>query len=75
MAQEMYKHDALLHLVWSVATCDKKDGADLYVTPEENKYLNVIRSKEGINIDWADFDTKRKSPTNKVFSIEGVGII
>ena len=61
MAQEMYKNDALLHLVWSVATCDQKDGADSSVTPEEDKYLDIIRSKEGINIDWADFNAKRKS--------------
>jgi hypothetical protein len=61
MAQEMYKNDALLHLVWSVATCDQKDGADSSVTPEEDKYLGIIRSKEGINIDWDDFNAKRKS--------------
>lgn len=26
MAQEMYKHDALLHLVWCVATGDGAPG-------------------------------------------------
>ena len=39
MAQEMYKHDAMLHIVWSVATIDKKSGEEKTVTPEEDNYL------------------------------------
>lgn len=35
MAQEMYKHDALLHMVWCVATADWKSGEDKSVTPED----------------------------------------
>ena len=57
----MYKLDALLHLVWSVATCDKKDGTDPSVTPEEDRYHDIIRSTEGIKIHWDDFNAKRKS--------------
>jgi hypothetical protein len=61
MAQEMYKHDALLHLVWCVATGDGAPGAEKNVTPEEDSYLDTVRKQEGIQIDWADFNAKRKS--------------
>ena len=61
MAQEMYKHDALLHLVWTVALVDTTPGAETSVTPEEDSYLNTVRKQEGINIVWADFNAKRKS--------------
>lgn len=60
MSQEMYKHDALLHLVWTVATTSKTEGNDTYVTPEEDDYLNTVRKTEGISIDWDDFNAKRK---------------
>lgn len=61
MSQEMYKHDALLHLVWCVATGDKAVGKDKSVTPEEDSYLDTVRKAEGININWDDFNAKRKS--------------
>ena len=61
MAQEMYKHDAMLHIVWSVATIDKKSGEEKTVTPEEDDYLDTIRKREEIDIDWSDFNAKRKS--------------
>lgn len=61
MSQEMYKHDALLHLVWCVATSDKAVGNDKSVTPEEDSYLDTVRKFEGINIIWDDFNAKRKS--------------
>ena len=60
MAQQMYKHDALLHLVWTVATCSKKRAAKSSVTPEEDAYLNLIRKTENITNDWGDFNAKRK---------------
>ena len=56
----MYKHDALLHMVWCVATADWKSGEDKSVTPEEDSYLDTVRKTEGINIDWDDFNAKRK---------------
>jgi len=56
----MYKHDAMLHMVWCVATADKKSGEEKIVTPEEDSYLNTVRKTEGINIDWDDFNAKRK---------------
>jgi len=60
MAQAMYKHDAMLHLVWIVATADRKPGEEKSVTPEENSYINTIRRTEGIKIDWDDFSSTRK---------------
>jgi hypothetical protein len=61
MSQEMYKHDALLHLVWCVATGDQAVEKDQSVTPEEDSYLDTVRKAEGININWDDFNAKRKS--------------
>ena len=60
MAQEMYKHDAMLHMVWCVATADRKPGEEKNVTPQEDSYLNTVRKTEGIKIDWSDFNAKRK---------------
>ena len=60
MAQQMYKNDALLHLVWTVATCSKERGEERSVTPEEDAYLNLIRETENITINWSDFNAKRK---------------
>ena len=58
--QEMYKHDAMLHIVWVVAVEDRKDEAEKWATPEEDNYLDTIRKAEDINIVWADFNAKRK---------------
>jgi len=60
MAQEMYKLDAMLHIVWVMAVEDRKDGSDKWATPEEDNYLDTIRKAENINIDWTDFNAKRK---------------
>jgi hypothetical protein len=64
MAQEMYKHDALLHILWSLAQVNIKVGeVSKYgnATPEENSYINLVRKNEKINIDWEEFGAKRKS--------------
>ena len=58
MAQEMYKHDALLHMLWSLAQVNIKAGeVSEYgkATPEENSYINLVRGNENININWKDF--------------------
>lgn len=60
MAQEMYKHDAMLHMVWCVATADRKPGEEKSVTPEEDSYLDTVRRTENIKIDWGDFNAKRE---------------
>lgn len=64
--QEMYKHDAMLHLIWSVAQADKtfslKHSGQGWkaVTEEEDDYLDLVRKEENIVIDWDDFNAKRK---------------
>ena len=62
--QEMYKHDAMLHIVWVIATADRKSEGDKWATPEEDNYLDVIRNAENITIDWNDFNAKRKELGN-----------
>ena len=62
--QEMYKHDALLHILWSLAQVNIKVGGVSEfgnATPEENSYINLVRENENINIDWEDFGAKRIS--------------
>ena len=58
--QEMYKHDAMLHMVWSVALADETPGNEKSVTKQEDSYLDVVRNYEEIKIDWTDFNAKRK---------------
>ncbi len=58
--QEMYKQDAMLHIVWVMAVEDRKEGAEKWATPEENSYLDAIRKVENIDISWAEFNAKRK---------------
>lgn len=58
--QEMYKHDAMLHMVWSVAQADETPGNENSVTKQEDSYLDVVRNYEEIKIDWTDFNAKRK---------------
>jgi len=58
--QEMYKHDAMLHIVWVMAVEDRKEGTEKWATPEEDSYLDTIRKAENINILWADFNAKRE---------------
>ena len=62
MAQEMYKHDAMLHLVWTVAQSGEawESYSGEKITKGENSYLNEIRQFEGIAIDWDDFNAKRQ---------------
>lgn len=62
--QEMYKHDALLHILWSLAQINIKAGeVSEYgkATEEENSYINLVRKNENINIDWNAFGAKRES--------------
>ena len=60
----MYKHDALLHLLWSLAQVNIKTGEVSEfdeATSEENSYINSVRANENIIIDWKDFGAKRIS--------------
>jgi hypothetical protein len=58
MAQEMYKHDALLHLLWEVAIADFTD--DDLVTSIEDEYYEKVKKAEGITISFTEINDKRK---------------
>ena len=58
--QKMYKHDAMLHMVWTIAIADTTPGEEHSYTSEENSYLDTIREVENINLSWSDFNAKRK---------------
>ena len=61
MAQELYKHEALLNLVYSVAKADSPVG-DVWsneVSNAEIEYFDKIKKAEGITIDFSDFINKR----------------
>ena len=62
MAQEMYKHDAFLHLLWALAEADYDNLDDLYsgVSSLEDEYYEKIKNAEGITISFSDMAAKRK---------------
>jgi len=67
MAQEMYKHDALLHLVYAIAKADEPI-TNVWVnevSEEEYEYFEKIRKAEGIEINFSDFIDKRTSLRKK----------
>ena len=63
MAQEMYKHDALMHLVYIVAKADAPitNEWSSEVSNEEIEYFDKIKKAEGISLDFSDFIDKRIS--------------
>lgn len=63
MAQEMYKHDALMHLVYTVAKADAPitNEWSSEVSNEEIEYFDKIKKAEGISLDFSDFIDKRIS--------------
>jgi hypothetical protein len=62
MAQEMYKHDALLHLLWAVAKADSTEGDELYgaVSTAEDAYYEKVKKAEGIDISFTEIKEKRR---------------
>jgi hypothetical protein len=74
MAQEMYKHDALLHLLWAVAIADRTPDDEKYgaVSSAEDEYYEKIRKDEGINISFGEIADKREA---LIKSIGAEGII
>ena len=67
MAQEMYKHDALLHLVWAIAQADEPEE-NVWVgkiSDEEYDFFRKIRRDEGIEINFSDFIDKRSNLQRK----------
>ncbi len=63
MAQEMYKHDALLHLLWAVASADLTSDDEKYgaVSSVEDEYYEKVKKAEGINISFGEIADKRSA--------------
>jgi len=62
MAQEMYKHDALLHLLWAVATADTTSDDQKFgnaVSSLEDEYYEKVNKAEGIDIPFSEIVLKR----------------
>jgi hypothetical protein len=61
MAQEMYKHEALMHLVYAVAKADAPISDEWIneVSKTEKEYFDKIMSAEGITLDFSAFIDKR----------------
>ena len=61
MAQAMYKHEALLNLIWCVADADKSASDEWVgeVSNAEYEYFEAIKAAEGIEIEFDAFIDKR----------------
>ena len=73
MAQEMYKHDALLHLLWAVASADATSDDEKYgaVSSAEDDYYEKVKAAEGINISFGEIADKREALRDTIGS-EGI---
>lgn len=73
MAQEMYKHDALLHLLWAVASADATSDDEKYgaVSSAEDDYYEKVKAAEGINISFGEISDKREALRDTIGS-EGI---
>lgn len=71
MAQEMYKNDALLHLLWSVATADSTIDDEKYgaVSSLEDEYYEKVKKVEGIKITFGEIADKREVLRNNIGTI------
>ena len=71
--QEMYKHDALLHLLWSVAQADSTSDDEKYgaVSSIEDEYYEKVKKAEGINISFTEIADKRAA-LRKTIGSEGI---
>lgn len=67
MAQEMHKHDALLHLLETVADAShsKDDEWVANTSNAERDYFKKVQKAEGIVLDYSDFIDKRIELINK----------
>ena len=71
MAQEMYKHDAMLHLVWTVAQSGETTTVTLGEKIHKRKKIHTLTiNTEGIAIDWDDFNAKRRHLRSKEVIID-----
>ena len=69
----MYKHDALLHLLWAMAKADATSDDEKYVavSSAEDDYYEKVRDAEGIDISFSEIADKRKALRNTIGS-EGI---
>ena len=69
----MYKHDALLHLLWAMAKADATLDDEKYVavSSAEDDYYEKVRDAEGIDISFSEIADKRKALRNTIGS-EGI---
>lgn len=74
MAQEMYKHDALLHLLWAVAQADTTSDDQKYgntVSSLEDEYYEKVKKAEGIDISFSEIADKRAA-LRKTIGSDGI---
>jgi hypothetical protein len=73
MAQEMYKHDALLHLLWAVAKADSDSEDEKYgaVSSIEDAFYEKVKKAEGIDISFEVITDKRKE-LRKTIGSDGI---
>jgi hypothetical protein len=74
MAQEMYKHDALLHLLWAVATADTTSDDQKFgetVSSLEDEYYEKVKKAEGIDISFTEIADKRAA-LRKTIGSDGI---
>ncbi len=67
----MYKHDALLHLLWAVANADTTSDDQKYgdaVSSLEDEYYEKVKKAEGIDISFSEIADKRKALRNSIGS-------
>ncbi len=69
----MYKHDALLHLLWAVASADATSDDEKYgaVSSAEDDYYEKVKAAEGINISFGEISDKREALRDTIGS-EGI---
>ncbi len=70
----MYKHDALLHLLWAVATADTTSDDQKFgetVSSLEDEYYEKVKKAEGIDISFTEIADKRAA-LRKTIGSDGI---
>ena len=70
----MYKHDALLHLLWAVAQADTTSDDQKYgntVSSLEDEYYEKVKKAEGIDISFSEIADKRAA-LRKTIGSDGI---
>ena len=69
----MFKNDALLHLLWSVASADSTSDDEKYgaVSSVEDEYYEKVKKAEGIDISFTEIADKRAA-LRKTIGSDGI---